>query len=483
MFYKLKSNIIFRDYGDFGYITDNRNFRYRPANDLSNDIGDKIISSSGSVFISVLGRKPQSLNHIVQELCLRFANADLETIRRDAKEFYTQLEQDGFLVSGTTPEECFQKDSKNLNSKHLKGENKTGNSQTGPTTQDYLDQYFGGIPQLTSLHMEITGKCNERCVHCYIPHEDKTNHMPSDLFYSILEQCRQMNVLHLTISGGEPMLHPKFIDFLQRSNELNFSVNVLSNLTLLNERILYEMAQNNLLSVQTSLYAMDAAIHDAITNVKGSFEKTKNGILALLSNHIPLQISCPIMKQNVSYYHDVVEWGKSLGISVNGDYVIIGQYNHSTQNLANRLSIGDIEQIIRQEAAQNAQYWEHIASEAEKKQDMAPDDFICSVCHSSICISETGMAYPCAGWQGYTLGDLKTTPLHEIWDHSPKVKYLRELRRHDFPKCLDCEDKEFCTMCMVRNANEDPSGDFHTVNDFYCRVAALNRKLFCEQTK
>lgn len=86
---------------------------------------------------------------------------------------------------------------------------------------------------------------------------------------------QNMNLLHLTLTGGEPMLHDEFIDFLQKCNEYNFSVNVLSNLTLLNAAIIEEMKMNPLLSVQVSLYSMDANVHDAITQVKGSCEATK----------------------------------------------------------------------------------------------------------------------------------------------------------------------------------------------------------------
>ena len=73
------------------------------------------------------------------------------------------------------------------------------------------------------------------------------------------------------------------------------SVNVLSNLTLLTDDILSEMKKNPLLSVQVSLYSMDATVHDSITKLSGSFEKTKAGILRLCDENIPVQISCPII--------------------------------------------------------------------------------------------------------------------------------------------------------------------------------------------
>lgn len=480
MYFKQKSNVIFRNYEYFGYITDNRNFGYKQANDDGNDIGDKIVSQSGAVFLSVLDRKPQTLDCLVKKISMQFTDVDIETIKTDAREFYFSLELEGFVVSGETLQECNEKD---LSFSYKKVEPKSKKEDCSPnrgfetSTQEFFDEYFKSEPQLTNLHIEITSKCNERCVHCYIPHENKINNIEPDLFYNILDQCIKMNLLHLTLSGGEPMMHKDFIDFLKKCNEYNFSVNVLSNLTLLNTTIIEEMKRNALLSVQVSLYSMDADIHDAITQVKGSFEKTKNAILRLRENDIPLQISCPIMKQNINCYNDVIEWGKAHNINVGSDYVIIARYNHTTQNLSSRLSINDVKEVINQRIFNEPQYLEVMEKEAEQKKNMNPDDFVCSVCHSSICIAENGNVYPCAGWQDYVVGNVNETSLNDIWNNSKKVQYLRSLYRRDFPQCIQCKEKEFCTMCMVRNANEHPFGDPLAVNEYFCNIAKLNKKL------
>jgi radical SAM protein with 4Fe4S-binding SPASM domain len=301
-----------------------------------------------------------------------------------------------------------------------------------------------------------------------------------DLFYNVLEQCKKMNLLHLTLSGGEPMMHNNFIDYIKKCNEYNFSVNVLSNLTLLNEAIMEEMKRNRLLSVQVSLYSMDANIHDAITQVKGSFQKTKKAILKLWENDIPLQISCPIMKQNINCYNDVIDWGKAHNINVGSDYVIIARYNHTTQNLSNRLSVNDVKEIIGHKIVNEPKYLELMEKEAKKKNNMNPDDFVCSVCHSSICIADNGNVYPCAGWQDYVVGNINETSLKDIWNNSIKVQYLRSLRRRDFPKCIQCPENEYCTMCMVRNANEHPLGDPLAVNEYFCNIAKLNKRMVLE---
>lgn len=483
MYFKQKSNVIFRNYGSFGYITDNRNFGYKLAKDDGNDIGDKIVSQSGAVFLSILSREPQTLDCLAKKISMQFTNVDIETLKTDAKEFYYLLESDGFIVSGETLQECNEKD---FSFSYKKVEPKRGKKDcslakdTEKSTQDFFDEYFKGEPQLTSLHVEITSKCNERCVHCYIPQENKVNNIAPDLFYSILEQCKKMNLLHLTLSGGEPMMHDNFIDFLKKCNEYNFSVNVLSNLTLLNKDIIEEMKRNRLLSVQVSLYSMDANIHDAITQIKGSFEKTRNAILKLWENDIPLQVSCPILRQNMNYYNDVINWGRVHNINVASDYVIIAKYNHTTQNLSNRLSIDDIRKVVNQRIINEPKYLELMEKEAEKKKKMNPDDFVCSVCHSSICIADNGNVFPCAGWQDYVVGNVNETSINDIWSNSIKVQYLRNLRRRDFPKCIQCPDNESCVMCMVRNANEHPLGDPLAINKYFCNIEKLNRKMILD---
>jgi radical SAM protein with 4Fe4S-binding SPASM domain len=297
------------------------------------------------------------------------------------------------------------------------------------------------------------------------------------LFYNILKQCKEMKLLHLTLTGGEPMLHKNFSDFLKKCKEYNLSINILSNLTLLNDEIIEEMKMNSLLGVQVSLYSMDPKIHDAITQTKGSFKITKNAMLKLIENDVPLQISCPIMKQNINSYKDVLNWSKIHNIHAGCDYVIIARCDHTTQNLKNRLSINDIKKVINEKFVNEPKYSELMEKESEKKKNNTPDDIVCSVCHSSICISDNGNVYPCAGWQGYVVGNVNETSLKEIWNNSRNVQYLRGLRKRDFPKCIQCLEKDYCTMCMVRNANEHPSGNPLIVNDFFCNIAKINKKM------
>jgi AdoMet-dependent heme synthase len=60
-----------------------------------------------------------------------------------------------------------------------------------------------GVP--ISAHLDVTYRCNERCVHCYLDHNDAGEMSLAELS-DLLRQMADAGVLFLTISGGEPML-------------------------------------------------------------------------------------------------------------------------------------------------------------------------------------------------------------------------------------------------------------------------------------
>jgi len=487
VFIKIKNNVLFRNYGTFGYLTDTRNYGYEYAINDNLRIGDKIVSQSGAIFLSVVGRSPRTLSDLVKEISELYPGTNIEILKTDARDFFRVLEQDGFLVSGNTIQECIDKDTgfsyKHLNLRSVGKNNTSSIQRSGKSTQDFFKEYFEVEYVLTNIHVEITSRCNERCVHCYIPHENKNDDIEPAVFYDILGQCKDMKLLHLTLSGGEPMMHKHFCDFLKSCREHDLSVNVLSNLTVLNDSIIDELKKNPLLGVQVSLYSMDHMVHDSITKMKGSFIKTINGILKLIKNDIPLQISCPIMSENKYHYDDVKKWAEGYNLHVGDDFVIIAQYNHATDNIKGRLAVNEVKEVMRHIVTGNNQYLENLARDANEKQMTDPEDIVCSVCNSSICITEKGNVYPCAGWQDYVVGNIKKDSLKEIWETSEKIRYLRGLRKKDFPQCIQCPDKQFCTMCMVRNANEHPQGDPLSVNKYFCSIARVNGEIFMEHKK
>lgn len=466
MFFSLKSDCYFRRYETIGHII-------RPVISI-----EEVVDECGSVFLEQLSYEPQEIDVLVNRLKAIFEGTEVAELKNDAIEFYGHLANDGFLNMGKSLHE-FENVGFDYSTLNGRLAYQTFTAQLEESSSHFLGEYFKDHPFLETFHIELISKCNERCVHCYIPHENKNSEIDCDLMLQVLEQCKELGVLTIIFSGGEPMLHPNFCDFLRRAKDLDFNVTILSNLTLLNEEILEALMYRHASCVNVSLYSMDAYVHDAITTVKGSFEKTKSNILKLLDHNVPVQINCPIMKQNKDSFCEVVKWGQSHKCSVITDYLIMARSDHSIDNLDNRLTVHDLPSVIKSLIENDVVFQSNVRNQ---QTDFVPssknhaEERVCGVGMSTLCMVATGTVYPCAGWQQYICGDLRKNTLKEIWENSPQIKYLRSLRQKDFTKCAECEDFNYCLMCMSRNSNENVTGDIFTIPRITCDAAHIHRE-------
>lgn len=467
MFFSLKSDCYFRRYETIGHII-------RPVISI-----EEVVDECGSVFLEQLSYEPQGIDVLVNRLMGIFEGTEVAELKNDAIEFYSHLANDGFLNMSDSLHE-FENAGFDYSTLNGRVAYQTFTTQLEESSSHFLGEYFKNHPFLETFHIELTSKCNERCVHCYIPHENKNTDIDYDLMIHALEQCRELGVLTVIFSGGEPMLHPNFCEFLRYAKDLDFNVTILSNLTLLNEQILEVLMYRHASCVNVSLYSMDANVHDAITTVRGSFDKTKANILKLLDNNVPVQINCPIMKQNKDSFYEVVKWGQAHKCSVITDYLIMARSDHSIENINNRLTAHDLSSVIKsliendvvfQSNVRNRQT-DHVADSKSHAEDR-----VCGVGMSTLCMVAAGTVYPCAGWQQYICGDLRKSTLKEIWEKSPQIKYLRSLRQKDFTKCMECDDFDYCLMCMSRNSNENVDGDIFTIPQITCDAAHIHRKV------
>jgi radical SAM protein with 4Fe4S-binding SPASM domain len=227
---------------------------------------------------------------------------------------------------------------------------------------------------------------------------------------------------------------------------------------------------------------MNPEIHDSITTVKGSFEKTKRAIEKLVNANIPVQISCPIMKANRKGYNQVLDYARSLKIKAQTDYIMMARADLDTDNLANRLSIEETEELMH-EIIQNDLDYRNETLKQHPVSEMMKADYntylsqpVCGVGYDNCCIAANGDVYPCAGWQDFVLGNTYKQTLQEIWEQSERVKKLREIKQSSFPQCLKCEARDYCSRCLVRNYNES-GGDMFTISQHFCDVAFLNKRI------
>ena len=197
-------------------------------------------------------------------------------------------------------------------------------------------------------------------------------------------------------------------------------------------------------------------------------------MLRLKECGIPLQISCPIMKENQDSFINVVEWAKENDISIATEYVIFVSYDHTNCNLSHRLTVEEIGKAFDVQISEVL--LENLYQLACEKNEQTSDDSVCSVCRYYLCIAANGTVFPCIGWQTKIIGDLNKQSIREVWEDNEEIKRLRDIKWSDFTKCLECNDRGYCTVCMMSNSNENADGDPFRINDYHCKVAAMIHK-------
>ena len=454
-----------RTFGDVGYI----------FSQLTKE--DRIYDINGKIFLQEITRKPKAIDEIIDDLMKVYTGADHDELAGDFWEFVNVLEAEGFVVSGMTEDEI----NANMPSfSYSRQDRKTAprtESDTSPAsegTTDILTQYFRDKPHIFSFQFELTSRCNERCRHCYLPGTRNFHDLETDLVIDILNQLKEMGTLKVTFSGGECLLHKDFIHILRHARENDFSISVLSNLTLLNDEIISALKDSNVDLVQTSVYSMNPKEHDYITQVEGSHEKTVASLERLIAADVPVQISCPTMRSTYKSYRDVLNWAYSHGIKGYTDYIMMARTDKSTDNLVNRLTLNETEELLKDIINYDIEYRTILDTNTDP-QALDPDEHVCGAGVDSMCVAANGEFYPCSGFQGYPLGNAHEHSVYDVWNNSEALKKLRAVKWSDFPECMKCEAKPYCSMCMVRNLNE--TGSIFTVSRHFCDAAFLNMKL------
>lgn len=451
---------------------------------------DRTYNETGADFLRIINRKPQDVEDIVNHLQAVYGNSvSHDELKQDFMAFVQDLDKHLFVVTGETPEEL---DAKDLDFSYSMENPKTmiddftqvTDEPIKENTQSHMLDVTQRKPRMNGLQIELTSRCNERCIHCYIPNGKKNagKDMPLEKVFSLIDEFAEMGGLHVTLSGGEVFLHKDIIKIMQYCREKDMQISILSNLIALKDVQIPFIKAANVSIIQTSLYSMNPDIHDYITTIPNSQAKTKAAIEKLVAADIPVQISCPVMKANCKGYAEVLKYAQSLRCKAQTDYIMMAQSDCNTQNLANRISLEETEALLRDILEWDSDYKENTLKQHPVSEEMAfdPERFagqpLCGAGINDCCITENGDVYPCAGWQAMVCGNVYKQSLRDIWENSPQFKQVRTVTQGDFRECLKCEARNFCAMCLVRNYNES-NGDMFKINKHFCDVAFLNKKI------
>ena len=173
-------------------------------------------------------------------------------------------------------------------------------------------------PKLDFLWLELTNRCNLRCVHCYAesgPNAQEGDRLTGDDYRRLIDEGKELGCEQIQFIGGEPTLNRELSALIQHARASGYStVEIFTNLVHLSEPLLACWIEHNV-SIATSFYSADADTHDRITQGPGSFWRTVANLERVVKTSLPLRAGIIEMEENAGHTDQAMDFLRAMGIS------------------------------------------------------------------------------------------------------------------------------------------------------------------------
>jgi radical SAM protein with 4Fe4S-binding SPASM domain len=298
-----------------------------------------------------------------------------------------------------------------------------------------------GVP--LNVHLDLTYRCNEQCVHCYLDHHDHGEMTTAEIKH-LLKEMADAGVFILTLSGGEIFLRKDLFEILECARELTFCIRLKTNAVLIRTSQAARLRDLGVESVQVSIYSHRPEVHDAITKVPGSFRRSMDAIRLLKSHGLKIQIANVLMTENLDDYRGTHALAEELGAKFTLDPIVAPMMDGDRGIMNLNVSESVLRDTFRDESL--IEDVEGFCAPPRAADESLLDSLPCSAGHTSCYVSPYGEFYPCVQFP-ISCGNVREQSFIDIWRHSEQLQEVRSIRLRDLSSCSQCAHGGSCTRC------------------------------------
>lgn len=338
---------------------------------------------------------------------------------------------------------------------------------------------------LLSVAIDLTARCNNDCVHCYInlPAGDaaaKAAELTCSEISAIMDQAVSLGALWVVLSGGEPLLRPDFFEIYQALKKKGLFVSVFTNASLVTREHIDLFRHYPPHTIEVTVYATTPDVHKAVTG-KNTFAQTLTGIDLLLSANLPVTLKSTIMKANAAQLNAIAAFCRSRSdrpfrfdpfLQLRNDKNPLKNRSIKSQ----RLTPDEIVQIEQSDPRRCRAIREKCAH------NIPPADtgtlFCCQAGINSCAIGFDGTYRLCPSLvHPGTTCSLKAVSLDHAWHQfTPRVLNTVSENPDYTAGCRVCGRQNICPWCPAHADLETNQMDAPV--EYFCEIAAKREKAF-----
>ncbi len=296
------------------------------------------------------------------------------------------------------------------------------------------------------VSLDVTSACNLSCIHCrHADSAPKSPDMTFDQIQQIIDDCSQMGIFRLILSGGEPFRREDLIPILlvalsSRIGRIFVSTN---GLMMDPARLAPLQKYRHKLTFKISLDGSDDH-HDRIRQKSGAAKHTQETIQQLLRSGFDVQITTTLMNDNLFDLHRLVSWTANSGCSRHYlvEVIPIGRAGHNMiLSLEQRIQA---QKIIQQAKSK----FEHARFSIIAKLPFANGDrpgFYCSGGREECGVLADGGIVGCRLMPDLVEANIRDTSISRLWKNPPSFSRFRYPPNETLtPTCRWCAQLPSC---------------------------------------
>jgi 12,18-didecarboxysiroheme deacetylase len=317
----------------------------------------------------------------------------------------------------------------------------------------------------------MTRRCNLKCVHCYARSEDISydNELTHDQALAMMDDLAEFGVPVLLFSGGEPLVHPRLVEYARYAVSKGMRAVISTNGTLITKEKAQTLKEVGLSYVGISLDGLEPT-HDMFRGVPGSFRRAMAAIEHCQAAGIKVGLRFTINKRNVKdipgifdllekknipracFYH-LVYSGRGSEIAKEDltheeTRQVLDMIMDRTKDLHDREHPKEI--LTVDNHADGPYLYLRMLKEDPRRAAEVLELLEMNEGNNSGrgigCISWDGEVYPDQFWREKSLGNIKDRPFSQIWtdESNDFLMKLKDKTHHVKGRCAQCRWLSIC---------------------------------------
>ncbi len=317
----------------------------------------------------------------------------------------------------------------------------------------------------SACQIELTHRCNHRCIYCYIPTaslqgEEEKEEWKVKQWENFLDFIFQEGIIWISFTGGEPLLKEDFLKIYLHAKKRGFLITLLTNGELLQKEIVEIFRRFPPFLIEITFNSVHQENFEKITGMRGSFQKTLASIELLKKYDIPFQLKTKLMTLNIEEVEEIKKFAQDLNVRWKWTYMIAPKLDGSLTPLTFRLPPERIVEFIRKEKGEKDKSFSLLVKKKENPL------FRCGIGKWNFTIDPYGEIIPC------TLLRSPSFPFRQETFIQNFRQFFLPLGNSSFTKnspCRECEFFPFCHWCPALAYLE--KGDKEEKIEYYCELA------------